>query len=236
MGTPEFNKEKHLNDIPSRPVDPLFDKGKTVVIKSTGERALLIGGGDALRNPANRGYAYISTAFSRHMYRGHPVDDLELAQPKEKHGGFDLKEDFEPFMSGLQNVPNFRPYDGDPENFMNTLTLGGLWTPAGAGYAEAFANGQTYKGWAKYFLSTTQGGGFDGTGHVIIYQSPRYDQDAEPKPGSMIKGRMVGGAIYGSFAICEHHKVDGPGADHRRGWHPGSCSKCGLNMTYDSGD
>lgn len=215
----------------TRPVDPTFDRGKTVIIKSTGERALLIGSGDALRNPSAKGYAYISTAFSRHMYRGHPVDDLEIAAPLPKKSGYDLKEDFEPFMSGLKPVPNFKPYEGNPLEFLNSLTLGGQWTPPGAGYAEVYHEGQSQKGWAKYFLSTTQGGGFDGTGYVIIYASPRWVAATELK-----EQHKEGGAIIGSFAICKHQKVDHAGANHQRGWHPGHCLHCGLDMTVDSGD
>lgn len=219
-----------------RPVNPIMDRGKTVVIKSTGERALLIGGGDALRGTQHKAHVYISTAFSRHMYRGHPLDDLEIAEPKEKRGGYDLQEDFEPITSGLRAVPNFEPWKGDPLGFLNNLTLGGLWIPPSAGYAEVFHEGQTHKGWARFFLRTLQGGGLDGTGAVIIYQSPKWDQTLEPEPGSLVKGRQVGGAIIGHFAICKHKKVDHADANHMRGWHPGHCSVCGMNMTVDSGD
>lgn len=81
--------------------------------------------------------------------------------------------------------------------------------------------GQQHRVWARYFLSTGQGGGYDGTGYVIWYAS-----------------RPTGDAIgkIGTFAICKHEHVEGPGADHNRGWHPGYCSKCGLDMTVDSSD
>jgi hypothetical protein len=30
--------------------------------------------------------------------------------------------------------------------------------------------------------------------------------------------------------------VEGPNANHSRGWHPGWCGKCGVDMSIDSGD
>lgn len=212
-------------------VDPIRHKGRTIIITATGQRALLIGG------TGRPGWVAASTEFSRHIMRHYAVDEITLAPTREfSRKGYDLTEDLTPIMTGLKPLPNFEPYTGDPLGFLNNLTLGGQWTPSDAGYAEVFHEGQTVKGWAKFFLHTTQGGQFDGTGDVIIYQSPKWDKDAEPAPGSIIKGRMVGGALIGRFAICKHKKQDGAGANHQRGWHPGHCSICGMDMTVDSGD
>lgn len=212
-------------------VDPIRHAGRTIIIKETGQRALLIGG------TGRPGWVAASTEFSRHIMRHYAVADVELAPTREfGRQGYDLREDFTPLMTGLKDLPNFKPYEGDPLAFMNNLTLGGQWTPSDAGYAKVFHAGQTVQGWAKFFLHTTQGGGFDGTGDVIIYQSPKWNKDAEPVEGSIIKGRMEGGALIGSFAICRHEKMDALGANHQRGWHPGHCIKCGMDMTVDSGD
>jgi hypothetical protein len=212
-------------------VDPIRHAGRTIVIKKTGERALLIGG------TGKPGWVAASTEFSRHIMRHYAVSEVTLAPGREwGRKSFDLREDLTPIMTGLTDVPNFKAWDRDPLDFLNHLTLGGIWTPNGAGYAKVYHEGQQHSGWAKFFLHTTQGGGFDGSGDVIIYASPKYDPDAESVPGSLMKGRMVGGAIIGRFAICDHKKVDHPDADHRRGWHPGHCEKCGMNMTVDSGD
>lgn len=206
-------------------VDVIRHAGRTVIIKATGERALLLGG------TGSPGYAAASTEFSRHMLRHYPVTDLALAESRGfVRRGYDLKEDLTPIMTGLVQLPNFTPYEGDPLGFLNSLTLGGQWCPNDAGYAKVFHEGQTRQGWAKYFLHTTQGGQFDGTGYVIIYQSPRWERDEEGKT------HAVGGALIGSFAICKHQKQEGAGADHQRGWHPGYCKVCGMNMTVDSGD
>ncbi len=43
-------------------------------------------------------------------------------------------------------------------------------------------------------------------------------------------------ARAGMFAICLHAKVDRLDANHYRGWHPGQCGICGVDLTIDSGD
>ena len=74
---------------------------------------------------------------------------------------------------------------------------------------------------ARYFLSTTQGGDYDGTGYVMI--------------AAVEKGAMVG--HIGKFAICKHEVVGrGTREQEMRGWHPGHCKLCGLDMSVDSGD
>ena len=70
--------------------------------------------------------------------------------------------------------------------------------------------------WGLFFLAFTQGGVHTGEGMVLTYNGGK------------------GGAM--EFAICKHDPKELPGADHRRGWHPARCTKCGLDMTYDSGD
>lgn len=76
--------------------------------------------------------------------------------------------------------------------------------------------GDDYAHWARYLLGRTQGGQLDGTGWVMLYDHG--------------KGRI------GRFAICQHKKVAHAGANPMRGWHPGHCSECGLDLTVDSGD
>jgi hypothetical protein len=77
------------------------------------------------------------------------------------------------------------------------------------------------KAWhARFFFDYGQGGSCHGSGIVAW---------TKWKDGAYR-------AVAMRFAICQHTKVDGPGANHSRGWHPGACSKCGLDMTVDSGD
>lgn len=74
---------------------------------------------------------------------------------------------------------------------------------------------------ALYMLKVGQGGGLTGEGYVILSVGYRGDESD---------------VIAGSFTLCEHEKVEGAGANHSRGWHPGYCKKCGLDMSVDSGD
>jgi hypothetical protein len=213
-------------------VDPIRHAGRTIIIKETGQRALLIGG------TGSPGSVAASTEFSRHIMRHYKLSEIELAPGREfSRKGYDLTEDLTPIMTGLVNVPNFEPYDRDPLDFLNILTLGGLWTPSNAGYAKVYHQGQTRQGWAKYFLTTGQGGGFTGEGYVIIYDTPKYVQAVRGEDGEIVTpAHSVGGALIGHFAICKHQKQEGAGANHQRGWHPGHCKVCGMDMTVDSGD
>lgn len=69
--------------------------------------------------------------------------------------------------------------------------------------------------------SRTQGGALDGSARVLIYR-PTWGKDATPRTAT--------------FRLCDHEKRVGAGARPERGWHPGSCTNCGLDMTVDSGD
>ena len=73
---------------------------------------------------------------------------------------------------------------------------------------------------ARFFLDYGQGGQAYGSGIAVW---------AEWKYGAC---RAVGS----KFAICDHKPIEGAGANHSRGWHPARCSKCGLDMSVDSGD
>ncbi len=70
--------------------------------------------------------------------------------------------------------------------------------------------------WGTIWLNTLQGGGWDGTGIVTIYrgQSP----------------------FISRFALCRHEAQLMPGANPSRGQHEQFCTKCGLDLSYDSSD
>lgn len=123
-------------------------------------------------------------------------------------------EDYEPFLNGRERLPNFEPI-GDLAYVINALAAGGHSLKPVWGYALLE---EPHKRWTQYFLTPPPGttAGFDGGGYALVYGSN--------KP------------TVGRFAICKHEKVEGPGANHSRGWHPGWCGKCGMDMTVDSGD
>lgn len=131
------------------------------------------------------------------------------------------REDYAPYIGKndgsmyrvLQPLPNAE--DVDPLQFLNNLASGGhMWTPVWA-YAKIDWSHQPQ--WTQFFLTSFMGlNDFDGGGYAVTY--------GNPKPSVKY------------FRICQHEVQDHPGANHSRGWHPGHCVKCGMNMTYDSGD
>lgn len=121
--------------------------------------------------------------------------------------------DYAPIIAGDVDLPNFEPVT--PEFFCNALASGGHSMTPKWGWARSERG---HKTWAQYFLTnySNMGSAPDGSGFVSVYGS------REPK--------------VGRFAICNHEKQLSAGANPSRGWKPGSCVKCGLNMTIDSGD
>lgn len=122
--------------------------------------------------------------------------------------------DYADIIAGDASLPNFEPMT--PEYFCNALASGGHSMSPKWGHAKV--EGSTHKAWAQYFLTnfSNMGSEPDGSGYVAVYGSR--------------------GPIVGRFAICKHEKKIGAGANPSRGWNPGSCIKCGLDMSIDSGD
>lgn len=129
-------------------------------------------------------------------------------------------EDFAPFQKfdrGGPQLPNFEEIAVAVAASQIASGSYLLAEPYGGKYARI--DGAERPHWARYFYNITQGGHRDGTGIVLIYGDP-----------------FVNDARAGRFALCRHTKVMSPGANPMRGWHPGFCEHCGLNMTVDSGD
>lgn len=96
-----------------------------------------------------------------------------------------------------------------------------IW-PEGQPYNLAFKlPGEQYSTYCTAFLSSTAMGGsgsWDGSGVLL-------EMHNSTKP-----------RVF-KFALCVHEKTeDGHSPNHGRGWHPGHCKHCGLDMTVDSGD
>lgn len=138
------------------------------------------------------------------------------------------RADFDPFIASsldcykpgrAQPLPNAKPIEDTGSFLANMAALGHSWSVEW-GYSRVIA-GQ-HPEWTMFFLTPPSAmiGSLGGGGYAVRYESgPR---------GSV-------GKVY-SFAICEHEKEEGPGANHQRGWHPGKCRKCGMDMSVDSGD
>lgn len=155
-----------------------------------------------------------------------PPDPTVFRAPQFERGRrYMLGVDFLPILAGRMEPPNFKPI---PHWDALRLSIS-LYGHTVERYQEPFeqfdrrvkAKIGGKLGDAIYYLNVGQGGGFTGEGVVVLHWGYQYDEEH---------------VVTGRFALCEHKKVEGPGANHQRGWHPGWCEKCGLDMSVDSGD
>jgi hypothetical protein len=126
--------------------------------------------------------------------------------------------DFQLLFDGKAALPNFEPLPVWQVAKLATSFYGKLHEGA---YAKVAPSNDKSWNRALYMLTCGQGGGFTGEGYVIVTKGYASDETS---------------VIAGRFALCKHEMVEGPGANHSRGWHPGWCGKCGLDMSVDSGD
>jgi len=129
---------------------------------------------------------------------------------------YSLETDLMPIMRGDVALPNPEPINRDIGAEIlhyNQMRSG----------CSVLLPGETSKKWnVSFFLDSGQSGQLYGSGLVAW---TKWDNEKRTYAATGLR-----------FAICQHTKVDDPGANHSRGWHPGRCSKCGLDMTIDSGD
>lgn len=196
---------------------------------------------------------------NRYSKRGYPDDELEPAPPR-KTGDFDFKTEIVPRCQGAL------PW-GCVEPAKLALTLSNIACCSGwvaySGVGSVTKPGATHPSWARLFLHTTQGGGYTGQAHALVYEtSPRGKSPIlvnavvraavqavhDPKAPAGDLGAAVlameadrnGETAMPSawlVSICKHEIVDSstPGG-RNRGWHPAHCSKCGINLSVDSSD
>ena len=134
----------------------------------------------------------------------------------------DFAAHVEAILKGDEALPNAK-VEEDLGRFLGNLAAGGHSMKPEWGWSKlpSGAPNQTRKNWTQFFLkneSNMSAGGSptSGEGYAVRYENGK-------------------GVVY-SWAICRHQKVDGAGANHSHGWHPGRCSICGIDMTIDSGD
>ena len=142
---------------------------------------------------------------------------------------YTLDDDLLPIIEGKVPLPNTQEHD--PMLFLSNLAaVGHSMTPKWGWSLRHEGRDAGRKQWTQFFLSPVSMGGqgtFDGTGYAVIYGGSRYDQETK---------KNISTPIVLRFGICKHEKGDAAGANHNRGWHPGSCKHCGLDMTVDSSD
>lgn len=192
---------------------------------------------------------------------GYADDDLEFAPPR-KPGAFDYKTEIVPRAQGAL------PWEHvEPANLARTLSNVAAcagWA-AYSGIAWVTKPGERRPAWARIFLHTTQGGGYTGQAHALVWESgpnrkAQHLIDAvvaaavqsvhDPKaPAGDIAAAVLAmeGAGYKDqepamptawlLSICKHEIVDSSTPNGRqRGWHPARCSKCGIDLSVDSSD
>lgn len=140
------------------------------------------------------------------------------------------KADYEPFIGksgsanrGLKPLPNAK--DVDPLAFLNDLAARGHMMEPVWGYA-LLPDGSRPQ-WTQFFLLADANMGFElgGGGYAVTYGGAKWDGKAQQET-----------PIVRRFQICQHEIELHAGADPSRGWRPGHCKHCGMDMTIDSGD
>lgn len=145
-----------------------------------------------------------------------PIGNLEFdAHPPLTWRDFPALCEF--YFSGHAPLPNLKVAE-DADRFLDTIACGGSLSPWPK-VAHVVLPGDHHSRWARVFLPMTQGGQHDGKGYLIAYN-----------------GFGRAGPRLFTFALCDHAVVKGAGARPERGWHPARCSRCGLDLSVDSGD
>lgn len=148
------------------------------------------------------------------------------------------REDYSDFIGksgslnkGLKPLPNAE--DVDPLSFLNDLAASGHMMEPLWGYA-LLPDGSRPQ-WTQFFLlaDANMSSDLGGGGYAITYGGSVWMANPE---GVSPFGRNVATPIVRRFRICKHELVLHPGANPSRGWRPGHCRHCGLDMTIDSGD
>ena len=140
---------------------------------------------------------------------------------QRKH--YTVEVDMKPYLYPLQAwnqqipLPNLVEVT-DPKEALRLIR----WYNANTNYYNAAIKlpDRQYSTYCKLFLASTPMGGttsWNGSGIFMTHDYP------DPR-------------IF-KFALCLHEKTEeGHSPNHNRGWHPGHCKHCGMDMTVDSGD
>lgn len=181
---------------------------------------------------------------------------------------FGSREAAQAALDSLQNCENCTNWEHvEPANLARTLS--NIAACAGwvaySGIAWVRKPGEPSADWARIFLHTTQGGGYTGQAHALVWERGPYR-----KPPQLIDAVVQAAvqAVHGPKApagnlaaavlamealkhhemepamptawllsICKHEIIDSSTPQGRlRGWHPAHCSKCGINLSVDSSD
>lgn len=197
----------------------------------------------------------------RHSNRGYSDDELEAAPPR-KPGAFDYKTEIVPRAQGALPWEHVAPANL-ATTLSNVVACGGWAAYHGIAYVKK--PGETHADWARIFLHTTQGGGYTGEAHALVWERGPHRKAAHlrdavvnaaveavhnPKApvgdlaaavlameGASWKEREPPMPSAWLLSICKHDIEDSSTPEGRmRGWHPARCKKCGINLSVDSSD
>lgn len=142
---------------------------------------------------------------------------------------YTIEDDILPIIEGAVPLPNTE--EEDPLLFLSNLAATGhSMTPRWGWSLRHEGRDAGRKQWTQFFLRPVAMGGqgtFDGSGYAVIWGGSRYDQETK---------KNIYTPIVLRFAVCKHEKLIHSDARPERGWHPGHCKHCGLDMSVDSGD
>jgi hypothetical protein len=142
------------------------------------------------------------------------------------------QDDYAPFIgkggmtnAGLLALPN--QTDVDPLTFLQDLAARGHMMEPVWGYA-LLPDGSGQQ-WTQFFLlaDANMAMQLGGGGYAVTYGKSSWDDVAK---------KSVQHPIVRRFQICQHEIELSAGANPDRGWRPGACKHCGMDMTVDSGD
>lgn len=192
---------------------------------------------------------------------GYPDEELETAPPR-KPGAFDYRTEIVPRAQGVLPWEHVEP--ANLALTLSNISACGGWV-AYPGIAWVKKPGERSADWARIFLPTTQGGGYTGQAHALVWErGPRRHaqekidavvnaaiqsvHDPRTPAGNLaaavldmeaVKYHQMEPAMPSAWllSICKHEVIDTSTAHGRmRGWHPAHCAKCGLNLSVDSSD
>lgn len=149
-----------------------------------------------------------------------PLNILTLPNPQPNWREFEQLAEY--FMSGKAVPPGI--VLSTPETLDTMLNnIVGSYAPMHFQGRLRFSTSQAQSNEiAIAVMGRTQGGDPDGTVRAMLYSPTWRRENRAPRAAN--------------FQLCEHERKMGHGANPTRGWHPGRCTKCGLDMTVDSGD
>lgn len=161
-----------------------------------------------------------SPVDNRYSSQKYLDDELE-AMPERKRGApFDFKTEIMPRAQGAIPWENVEP--ADLTWLCSNIAACAGWA-AYSGIAWVQKPGADRSAWARIFLSQTQGGGYTGEAHALVWESGT--------------GRGPSMPSAWKLSICKHEVIDTSTPEgRRRGDHRAHCSKCGLDLSVDSSD